>query len=128
VILNWNGRKYLEQFLSSVIATSYPNIEIIVVDNGSVDDSVSFLEKKFPAIRVISLISNYGFAKGYNEALKQVEADYYMILNSDVEVEKGWLQPMVDLLGSDKEIAACQPKLLEYKNKKVFEYAGGAGG
>src|SRR5438105_2919322 len=91
VILNWNGRKYLEQFLSSVIATSYPNIEIIVVDNGSVDDSVSFLEKKFPAIRVISLTSNYGFARGYNEALKQVEADYYMILNSDVEVEKGWL-------------------------------------
>ena len=128
VILNWNGRKYLEQFLPSVITTSYSNYEIIIADNNSSDDSVSFLETNYPSLRVIHLSTNYGFAKGYNEALKQVQADYYMILNSDVEVHSDWIQPMVDLLESDKTIAACQPKVLSYSNKKLFEYAGAAGG
>ena len=128
VILNWNGQKYLEQFLPSVLLSGYSNYEIIVADNGSVDESVSFLQKNYPGIRLIRFNENYGFAKGYNEALKQVDADYYSILNSDVEVQPGWLQPMVDLLEKNKNIAACQSKLLSYNNKKMFEYAGAAGG
>jgi GT2 family glycosyltransferase len=118
VILNWNGRKYLEQFLPSVIKTSYSNYEIVIADNNSSDDSVIFLETNYPSFRVIRLSTNYGFAKGYNEALKQIQADYYMILNSDVEVPSGWIQPMVGLLESDTTIAACQPKVLSYSNKK----------
>ncbi len=128
VILNWNGRKYLEQFLPSVLQTSYANYEVIVADNGSTDDSITFLETNFAGIRLIRFNQNFGFAKGYNEALKQVQADYYVLLNSDVEVQAGWLQPMVTLLESDKTIAACQPKILSYNNKKMFEYAGAAGG
>ena len=128
VILNWNGRKYLEQFLPSVLASDYSNYEVIVADNGSSDESVSFLESTFPRIRIIRLEKNFGFAKGYNEALKQIESDYYFILNSDVELLPGSLKPLADLLESDKAIAACQPKLLTYHNKKLFEYAGGAGG
>jgi len=128
VILNWNGRKYLEQFLPSVLTTSYTNYEIVVADNGSTDESVSFLEKNFPRVSIIRFPVNYGFAKGYNEALKKIKADYYAILNSDVEVNPGWLQPMIELLETDKSVASCQPKLLSYNNKKLFEYAGGAGG
>ncbi|MEP6701196.1 MAG: glycosyltransferase family 2 protein [Bacteroidota bacterium] len=135
VILNWNGQKYLEQFLPSVLLSGYSNYDIIVADNGSVDESVSFLQKNYPGIRLIRFNENYGFAKGYNEALKQVDADYYSILNSDVEVQPGWLQPMVELLEKNKNIAACQSKLLSYNNlpgqkagKKMFEYAGAAGG
>lgn len=128
VILNWNGQKYLEQFLPSVLATAYSNFQVVVADNGSADNSVFFLEKRYPQIRVILFGENYGFAKGYNEALKKVEADYYAILNSDAEVQPGWLDPVVDLLESDKQIAACQPKLLSFKNKSLFDYAGGAGG
>jgi len=128
VILNWNGRHYLQQFLPSVLQTTYPDFEIIVADNASSDDSISFLTKTYPQIRVIQLSENYGFAKGYNEALKQVQAEYYVLLNSDVEVTAGWLDPMVRLLDADKTIAACQPKILAYKNKNLFEYAGAAGG
>ncbi len=128
VILNWNGRKYLEQFLPSVLLTNYANYEVIVADNGSADDSISFLETHYAGIRLIRFTENYGFAKGYNEALKQVQADYYVLLNSDAEVQPGWLQPMINLLESDKKIAACQPKILSYKNKTMFEYAGAAGG
>lgn len=128
VILNWNGKHYLEQFLPSVTATTYTNAELIIADNGSSDDSVSFLQASYPAIRIIQLPINYGFAKGYNEALKQVDADYYMILNSDVEVNPGWLQPMVNLLEGNKQIAACQPKILSFKNRHLFDYAGAAGG
>lgn len=128
VILNWNGRKYLEQFLPSVLSTTYANYDVIVADNGSTDDSIDFLEKEYPSIRIIRFTENYGFAKGYNEALKQVEADYYVLLNSDVEVNPDWLQPMVNLLENNKRIAACQPKILSCSNKKMFEYAGAAGG
>lgn len=128
VILNWNGRHYLQQFLPSVLQTTYPGFEIIVADNASSDDSISFLTETYPQIRVIQLSENFGFAKGYNEALKQVESEYYVLLNSDVEVTRGWLDPMVRLLDADKTIAACQPKLLAYKNKTHFEYAGAAGG
>jgi len=128
VILNWNGLKYLQQFLPSVMATSYSNLDIIVADNGSSDDSVTFLSEHYPRIRVILLTRNFGYAKGYNEALKQVTADYYMLLNSDVEVQSSWLEPMLSLLENDKTIAACQPKILSYTNRHLFEYAGAAGG
>jgi GT2 family glycosyltransferase len=126
--LNWNGQKFLGQFLPSVLSSSYSNYEVIVADNGSTDDSISFLKQHYPQVRTILLSQNEGFAKGYNEALKQVQADYYVLLNSDVEVTAGWLEPMVALLESDRTIAACQPKLLSFHDKKLFEYAGGAGG
>jgi len=128
VILNWNGQSYLEKFLPSVLATSYENIEVIVADNGSADTSVSFLEKQFPQVRLIRFNENNGFAKGYNMTLEQVQADYYAIINSDIEAEPGWLTPIINLLEQDKLNAACQPKLLSYNNKNLFEYAGGAGG
>ena len=128
VILNWNGKKFLEQFLPSVLSTTYPGFEVIIADNGSTDNSVSFVKEKFPGIQLIRFDKNFGFAKGYNEALKQVDAAYYILLNSDVEVTPGWLEPMVALLESDNSIAACQPKLLSFLNKNQFEYAGGAGG
>ena len=128
VILNWNGRNFLEQFLPFLQATTYRNMEIIIADNGSTDDSLDFLKKYYPQLRLILLEKNHGFAKGYNEAIKQVASDYYVLLNSDVEVTPGWLEPLVDLLESNKNIAACQPKLLWQKDKRFFEYAGGAGG
>lgn len=128
VILNWNGQKYLEQFLPSVTATTYSDVAIIVADNNSADNSVTFLKEHYPQVHIIQLDQNYGFAKGYNEALKQVQADYYVLLNSDVEVTPGWLEPMVRLLEEDKNIAACQPKILSWHNKTMFEYAGAAGG
>lgn len=128
VILNWNGRNYLEKFLPSVLATAYKNIEFIVADNGSTDESVSFLQNNFPQVTLIRLDKNYGFAKGYNLALEKIRADYYAIINSDIEVEPGWLSPIINLLEQDKLNAACQPKLLSHSNKHLFEYAGGAGG
>jgi GT2 family glycosyltransferase len=128
VILNWNGRAFLEQFLPFAFLSKYPNYEVIIADNASTDDSISFLENRYPQIRIIRNNINYGFAKGYNEALKQIEADYYVILNSDVEVTETWLEPMVSLLESDRSIAACQPKLLSYHDRHLFEYAGAAGG
>jgi len=128
VILNWNGKKYLEQFLPALLKTTYQPMQVIIADNGSSDDSVAFLHQHYPAIRLIRFAKNHGFAKGYNEALKQINAPYYVLLNSDVEVQPGWLQPMVDLLEKDKTIAACQSKLLAWHDKKIFEYAGGGGG
>lgn len=128
VILNWNGRKFLEQFLPSVLLSSYQNKEVILADNFSTDDSITFLQNNYPTVRIIRLSQNWGFAKGYNEALKEVEADYFVILNSDVEVTTGWIEPMIDLLENDTTIAACQPKLRSYHDKKMFEYAGAAGG
>jgi len=128
VILNWNGLQYLKKFLPSVVASAYRTCDVIVADNDSSDESVSFVKTNYPQVRIIALSENYGFAKGYNEALKLVEADFYAILNSDVEVDVDWLQPMVDLLEKDENIAACQPKILSYNNKKYFEYAGAAGG
>ena len=128
VILNWNGKHYLEQFLPSVLQTNYPNCRIVVADNASTDDSISFLQQHYSQIEIIVLPQNFGFAKGYNEALKQVNADYYVLLNSDVEVTPDWLKPIINLLENNEEIAACQPKILAYKNKNVFEYAGAAGG
>jgi GT2 family glycosyltransferase len=128
VILNWNGQNYLEKFLPSLLATAYDNMEIVVADNGSTDGSIPFLEKQFPQVKLIRFTENHGFAKGYNLALEKVQAEYYALINSDIEAEPGWLTPIVNLLEQDKLNAACQPKLLSYKNKNLFEYAGGAGG
>ncbi len=128
VILNWNGRKFLEQFLPSVMASVYENKTVVVADNASGDDSVLFLKKYYPQIKIIQNSSNQGFAKGYNTALKQVQSDYYVLLNSDVEVTPNWIAPVIELMESDAAIAACQPKLLAFNNKALFEYAGASGG
>ncbi len=128
VILNWNGRKYLEKFLPYVLASAYENKEIIVADNASTDDSILFLQKNYPQVSILQNNINEGFAKGYNTALKQVKADYYVLLNSDVEVAINWIGPAIELMESDQAIAVCQPKILAYDNKAFFEYAGASGG
>jgi GT2 family glycosyltransferase len=128
VILNWNGSKYLRQFLPSVLASTYSNKEIIIADNGSTDNSIQVLSESFPQVTIIELGHNYGFATGYNLALKQVSADYYALLNSDVEVNAGWLEPIIELMEKSANIGACQPKLLSYTDRKSFEYAGACGG
>ncbi|RYD76160.1 MAG: glycosyltransferase family 2 protein [Sphingobacteriales bacterium] len=128
VILNWNGKKFLEQFLPSVLNSSYENMRVIVADNASTDDSVLFLRQTYPQIEIIINSSNEGFAKGYNSALKKIQSDYYVLLNSDVEVTTGWIEPVIALMESDQTIAVCQPKLLAYHNKSEFEYAGASGG
>lgn len=128
VILNWNGKKFLEKFLPGVIRHSYPLAEIIIADNASSDDSLPYLEKNYPEIRIIRLNKNFGFAGGYNMALKQVEADNYILLNSDIEVTEGWINPVLDLMQADPSIAACQPKIRSYYDRDKFEYAGAAGG
>ncbi len=128
VILNWNGRKYLEQFLPSLMLTTYPAVQFIVADNGSTDDSLAFLSRHYPGIIQLRSAVNEGFAKGYNTALKQVEASYYVLLNSDVEVTPGWIEPVIELMEGNAGIGACQPKVLSWHDKTMFEYAGGAGG
>ncbi len=128
VILNYNGRNYLEKFLPSVFASTYPCKKIIIADNGSTDDSVLYLANNFKDAEIILLDKNYGFAGGYNKALSKVKSDYYILLNSDVEVVPGWLEALINLMESDKNIAACQPKILSYYNKKFFEHAGACGG
>jgi hypothetical protein len=128
VILNWNGKHYLQQFLPALLASDYLNKKIIVADNASTDDSVDFLKTHFPAIEILSNDTNEGFAKGYNSALKKVEADYYVLLNSDVEVTPGWIEPIIELMENDASIAACQPKIKAFKNRHQFEYAGASGG
>ena len=128
VILNYNGKAFLEKFLPNVIENSSDAAEIIVADNKSTDDSVDFMRNNFPNIRLILNDFNGGFATGYNLALRQVEADYYVLLNSDIEVTPHWIEPVIELMESDENIAACQPKILSYHDKTKFEYAGAAGG
>ena len=132
VILNWNGRGMMERFLPSVMEHSVSDsnllVSVVVADNGSTDDSVEFLSKHYPEISVIQLDKNYGFAEGYNRALAQVEADYYVLLNSDVECTPHWIQPVVEMMERDPQVAIAQPKLRMYDQKKTFDYAGGAGG
>ena len=146
VILNWNGRHMLERFLPSVLkyslmdgeserAWQVPNApemelssEVVVADNGSIDNSVAFLQEHYPDVRLILLEKNYGFAEGYNRALEQVKADYYVLLNSDVECTPHWIQPVISMMEREENVAIAQPKLLMFDRKDTFEYAGGAGG
>ncbi|MDR1811009.1 MAG: glycosyltransferase family 2 protein [Prevotella sp.] len=129
VILNWNGRKLLEQFLPPLVEYSgRPDVDIVVADNASSDNSVEFLLSAYPQIRLIRLNDNYGYAGGYNRALAEVEAEYFVLLNSDVEVTPNWLAPLLNCLDNTPDVAAVQPKLLSYSNKDCFEYAGAAGG
>ncbi len=127
VILNYNGKKLLEQFLPSVIKYS-PTAAVLVADNASTDDSVLFLEKNYAGVKLIKLAQNTGFAGGYNAALKQVDAEYFVLLNSDVEVTENWLEPLTSFLDENKSVASCQPKILSYSNKNLFEHAGASGG
>lgn len=128
VILNWNGRDMMRRFLPSVVIHSSAEAEIIVADNGSTDGSCEMLADEFPTVRLIRLAENYGFAEGYNRALDGLEADYYLLLNSDVEVPAGWLTPMLDYMESHPDTAACAPILRSQRAPELFEYAGAAGG
>jgi GT2 family glycosyltransferase len=127
VILNWNGKEMLETFLPSIIKYS-EMADIYVADNASTDGSVNFVQNQFPNIKIIRNEKNDGYANGYNTALKQIKAEYYVLLNSDVEVTPNWIQPIIELMDKDQSIGACQPKILSYKEKDQFEYAGAAGG
>jgi len=127
VILNYNGKHLLEKFLPSVVDHSSP-YQIYVADNNSSDTSIEFLRENYPNVLIVKNNKNYGYAKGYNEALKKIDAKYYVLINSDVEVTKNWITPIVDLMERDPSVAACQPKILDYTNPKQFEYAGASGG
>ena len=127
VILNYNGKHFLEQFLPSVLKCS-PQSTVYVADSASTDGSVAWLKGRYPNLPLIELPANYGYAGGYNRALSQITADYFVLLNSDVEVTPNWLAPVLKLLDENPQIAACQPKILDYNNRAAFEYAGAAGG
>lgn len=128
VILNWNGKHFLEQFLPSVMASTYPSLKVLVVDNGSVDDSLDFLQAHYPTIETLPLDRNYGFTTGNNKALPHIHSPYFVLLNNDVEVHPAWLEPLVEMMEADPQIAAVQPKLLSWQQRDHFEYAGAAGG
>lgn len=128
VILNWNGQKMLAKYLPNVLEYSRQDAEIWVADNCSSDESMHLLETQFPQVKTIVLKQNFGFAEGYNRALSQIEADYYVLLNSDVEVCHHWLTPLIEFMDSHPQVAACQPKLLSEQDKDSFEYAGACGG
>ena len=128
VILNWNGKHMLERFLPSVTANIGPDAEVIIADNGSTDDSLDFLQQNYPQLRVITFDRNYGFAEGYNRALAQIDAQYFVLLNDDVEVTPNWIAPVIAQMERNPDTAICQPKLLMYDQRDTFEYAGGAGG
>ncbi|SFH96157.1 glycosyltransferase family 2 protein [Halpernia frigidisoli] len=127
VILNWNGRSWLEKFLPNVIENS-KEAKIFVIDNASTDDSITYLKQNFPSVAIVINAENFGFAEGYNQGLKQISGDIYCLLNSDVEVTENWLKPIINLFLSDKNISAIQPKILDYNNKNYFEFAGAGGG
>ncbi len=128
VILNWNGREMMRQYLPTVLKYSGDDAEVWVADNSSSDGSVEMLQREFPEVKVIVLEQNFGFAEGYNRALEQIEAKYYVLLNSDVEVTEHWLCPLTAYMDAHEDVAACQPKLLAEHAKDSFEYAGAAGG
>lgn len=128
VILNWNGVAHLRRFLPSVIAAAPADVEVIVADNGSTDDSVEVLRSEFPSVTLLRMDRNYGFAGGYNRALQRVEADYYVLLNSDVETPVGWLEPLVETLDRNPDVAVVSPKLISSEERRMFEYAGASGG
>lgn len=128
VILNWNGVEMLTRFLPQVIDYSRDDAVVYVADNASTDNSLEVLRKHFPEVNLVVLDKNWGFAEGYNRALEQIEAEYYVLLNSDVEVSHHWLTPMIEFMDNHPDVAACQPKLLSEKSRDSFEYAGASGG
>jgi len=128
VILNWNGQKLLEQFLPSIVNFSANEAEIYVADNASTDSSINYIKEFYPAVKIVQNVVNGGYAKGYNDALQSIDADIYCLINSDVEVTQNWLAPIIDVFKSDEKTAIIQPKILDYKDKTKFEYAGAAGG
>lgn len=128
VILNWNGRKLLEEFLPSVVQFSQGQADIYVADNNSSDDSLEFVRNQYPQVGIIQNETNGGYAKGYNDALSRLEADVYALVNSDIEVSQGWLQPVIDEFKKNKNTGIVQPKLLDFKDRSKFEYAGAGGG
>ncbi len=128
IILNWNGQELLKQFLPSIVKFSSQEASIYIIDNASTDSSVDYIKEFFPIIKIIKHEENLGYAKGYNNSLKKIESDIYCLLNSDVEVSKGWLSPVISAFKEDKNTAIVQPKILDYNNKLEFEYAGAAGG
>jgi len=129
VILNWNGIEYLKKFLEGVVNNSnVPGTAIYLADNGSTDGSVEWAIHNFPGVNTLKLNKNHGFAGGYNLALSQIEAEYYLLLNSDIEVTDGWLLPLLNHMDSNPDVASCQPKIRSFYNKEYFEYAGAAGG
>ena len=128
VILNWNGQKLLEQFLPSIVNFSSQEAEVYIADNASTDSSIAYVKEFFPSVKIVKNTVNGGYAKGYNDALKAIDADIYCLLNSDVEVTKNWLKPIIDVFKTDENTAIIQPKLLDFKDKTKFEYAGAAGG
>lgn len=127
VILNWNGAQMLRQYLPSVVENT-KHADIIVADNGSTDNSLEVLRKEFPSVKTIVLDTNYGFAEGYNRAISQIDSEYTVLLNSDVETPEGWLEPLIIYLDAHSETAAVQPKVRSWKNRSFFEHAGAAGG
>ena len=128
VILNWNGAEHLRRFLPSVVAAAPAGVGVVVADNGSTDGSLAVLAEEFPTVAVVRLDRNYGFAGGYNRALAQVEADYYLLLNSDVETPRGWLEPILGVLEREPDVAVVSPKLVSWLDRTKFEYAGASGG
>lgn len=128
VILNWNGAEHLRRFLPSVVAAAPAGVGVVVADNGSTDGSLAVLAEEFPTVAVVRLDRNYGFAGGYNRALAQVEADYYLLLNSDVETPRGWLEPILGVLEREPDVAVVSPKLVSWLDRTRFEYAGASGG
>lgn len=129
VILNWNGKHWLEKFLPSVVSHLNPKRDVLwIADNASTDDSIEWLKANYPDVELLEMKENTGYAGGYHEALNTIEADYFVLLNSDIEVGPDWLDPMIDRMNSHAHIAACQPKILSYDNKDSFEYAGACGG
>jgi GT2 family glycosyltransferase len=128
VILNWNGEKMLSRYMNTLMEYSRRSAKVYVADNASTDQSVPFLIQHFPEVQIIQLEKNWGFAEGYNQALRQVEAEYYVLLNSDVEVTHHWLTPLIEFMDVHPEVAACQPKLLSIFDRDRFEYAGACGG
>ena len=128
VILNWNGRAHLERYLPSVVRHTMPQYGVVVADNGSTDSSLEYVAETFPEVEIVRLDRNYGFAEGYNRALQEIEAEYYVLLNSDVEVTEGWCEKLVEALDTDPQLAAVAPKLLADTDRERFEYAGASGG
>ena len=128
VILNWNGKKLLEQFLPSIVNFSSQEADIYVADNASQDTSISYIKNNFPAVKIVKNTENGGYAKGYNDALHNIKADIYCLINSDVEVTQNWLIPILEVFKSDEKTAIIQPKILDFKDRDKFEYAGAAGG